>query len=120
MSTPTTARRLGDEKHKCPKDGCDKMLTWQRLACRPHWFSLSLPTRKRVLFAWAGGRGLPTTEYLQARAVAVAELNGVRHCRKCGCTEDDACTNVPLRLDDGSTITRSCAWAGPDLCDGCT
>ena len=105
MSTPTT-RRLGDERHKCPKDGCTKMMPHDRLACRPHWFSISFATRKRVLFAWAGGRGIADTAYLEARAVAVAELNGVRHCVKCGCTDEHACVG-------------GCSWVTADRCSRC-
>lgn len=38
--------------------------------------------------------------------VAFLKGLGVRHCRRCGCTEDYACA-------------AGCSWAKPDICSRC-
>lgn len=38
--------------HPCPANGCDRQVSIDQLACRPHWFSLPPELRKRVGRAW--------------------------------------------------------------------
>lgn len=39
------------------------------------------------------------------------EVQGIRACRDCGCTDLNACVNERLR--------RTCSWVEPDLCEAC-
>lgn len=41
----------------------------------------------------------------------LATRRHLRRCRRCGCTEDNAC------VDPGMDF--ACSWVGPDLCSGC-
>lgn len=61
-----------DGKHKCPKNGCDKQLPRHILACKPHWYSVSEPTRRLVNHTW---RSADIAAYLAAREDAVEEMN---------------------------------------------
>lgn len=48
--------------------------------------------------------------WLMGAQHAANELAGVRSCRVCGCTDDDAC-------QDGAG--RACCWVAPNLCSHC-
>lgn len=61
-------------KHSCPREGCNKMLDSNTLACKPHWFLVSLQTRRALQAAWRTG-ALGT--YIELREDAVREMNHV-------------------------------------------
>jgi hypothetical protein len=68
----TATAGQADGRHKCPKNGCPKMLGHDVLACRQHWYALTPATRSAVNRAWWRGTH---DEYLAAREAAVEEMN---------------------------------------------
>lgn len=67
-----TDTTVDDGKHPCPKDGCTARLPRHVLACRPHWYAVSAPTRRLVNQTWRSG---DFTAYFEAREKAVDEMN---------------------------------------------
>lgn len=61
--------------HVCPKTGCARKVPDDKLACPPHWFSLSLDTRNQVWTAYLA-HGVGSDEHTEAVTKAVAEMNG--------------------------------------------
>lgn len=52
-------------KHKCPIDGCTRMLNREYLMCGPHWHMLPKDLQGRVYALW----GLAVAQVLWARGV---------------------------------------------------
>jgi hypothetical protein len=69
--------------HDCPKDGCSRQVSAGYLACRAHWQQVTRPTQQLVYATYAGGLGLFDPEYLEARDLAIAEMNRVGNCPRC-------------------------------------
>lgn len=65
-------------------------------------------TEARITEVHARGRE-KVAQIEAADEAGVADANGVRTCRLCGCTEANAC------VKDG----RACAWATEDVCTAC-
>lgn len=63
--------------HECPKDGCTRRVPHEQLACRNHWYRVSVTTRGRVNAAYRGP-GPGSDEHLAAIGQAVIEMNGRR------------------------------------------
>lgn len=40
----------------------------------------------------------------------------VRSCRRCGCTDDNACI---MGIDDAGQVVGTCGWVDSDLCSRC-
>lgn len=53
----------------------------------------------------------------------LGHLAGHRQCRRCGCTDNDACVLPGIAVPLGGTATDrdqlTCSWALPDLCSRC-
>lgn len=60
--------------HTCPGPECAVRVPYQRLACPPHWRQVSEPLRRLVFRTWQYGLGATTQEYLNARALAIADM----------------------------------------------
>jgi hypothetical protein len=61
--------------HRCPGRGCDAMVPYDQLACRPHWYSLPQPIRNRIWATWHRGRGAQSQAHNDAVSEAVAYLS---------------------------------------------
>lgn len=58
----------------CPFDGCDKVISPEIFACRPHWFSLTKRLQSEVWAAYrAWQRGQIDGEELRRRQQAVLD-----------------------------------------------
>jgi len=61
--------------HRCPKTGCDEIVSDGQLACRPHWYSIPKPLRNAVWRAWNHGKGAGSNEHWAAISAAIEALN---------------------------------------------
>ena len=41
--------------HACPRPGCDRRVSDDMFACRPDWFALPEPVRRRIWQTWTTG-----------------------------------------------------------------
>lgn len=57
--------------HVCPYPGCDLDIGHADLACAPHWYTVSKPTRDRV---WAAYRNGTRAEHVAAIQDAIDEM----------------------------------------------
>lgn len=58
--------------HRCPADGCTRLVPNEQLACRIHWARVSRPTQRRVYAAYRSG---DNGAHLAALHDAIAEIN---------------------------------------------
>lgn len=61
-----------DNTHECPKDGCTARVPRHQLACRPHWASVSAPTKSEVYAAYRSG---DNSRHFEAMEAAIEEMN---------------------------------------------
>lgn len=59
--------------HHCPVPECERNVGSAYLMCRSDWWRVSKPTQSLVYDTFAGGAGLLTDEYKEARDQAIAE-----------------------------------------------
>lgn len=64
-----------NDSHPCPARGCEKQVSIDQLACRPHWFSLPPELRRRVGRAW---RAIQNGDHTAIRAHAAAAAEARR------------------------------------------
>jgi hypothetical protein len=57
--------------HECPGPDCKVRVGRGTLMCRGHWRQVPRPLQAEVTASWAGGRGLLTDRYWQARQAAI-------------------------------------------------
>lgn len=65
-----------DNGHECPRDGCERRVPADMLACKQHWFSVPSPLRRALWQAWDGGRGALSDAHIEAMAACVRAMNG--------------------------------------------
>lgn len=58
--------------HPCPATGCEQLVGFDQLACRPHWFSLPPALRQRIGRAWRRAKNGDWTA-VREHAAAAAE-----------------------------------------------
>lgn len=61
------------DMHPCPIPECERRCNRQYLMCRGDWWRVSKPTQQLVYDTFAGGAGLFTDEYREARKQAIDE-----------------------------------------------
>jgi hypothetical protein len=65
--------RTDSGTHECPKIGCNRRVSQNKLACFEHWNLVSKPTQDLVYATYHTGAMSP--EHFQAMADAIAEMN---------------------------------------------
>lgn len=61
--------------HQCPGPKCPVTdVDDKQLACRAHWFQVTVPIRQAVYRAWDSGRGRGTPGHTKACELAIAQM----------------------------------------------
>lgn len=60
--------------HKCPKNGCEKMVDFSRLACYPHWRLVPWKLGNELHRLWVNDAG--SKEYYDVRGECIDAMNG--------------------------------------------
>jgi hypothetical protein len=61
--------------HKCPRDGCERQVGQDQLACAQDWYKIPKPLRDAVWRAWDHGAGAGSAAHTAAITAAIAALN---------------------------------------------
>jgi len=64
--------------HKCPGDGCDQGIPYNRLMCRADWYRVPKPLRDAVWETWDSGRGAASAAHTAAILAAIDACNRAR------------------------------------------
>lgn len=62
--------------HKCPADGCEKVLPDRLLLCADDWRRVAPALQRAVYAAYRRGAGLGSGELLAAQDAAIRAVNG--------------------------------------------
>jgi hypothetical protein len=112
-------------RHKCAARGCRNAKGRRLPFCHSCWLILCTDRREDVVFALhfffsrhaRRSRDLePLHAEIRAAALSLPLPKGLRHCRRCGCTDDLACPGGCHWVEHGSSVRGAARGA---LCSQC-